>query len=102
MAKQTTITIETTSLLVVRSRNSKRAWCRECGAETEMFALEKGELIRNATAFEQWLNSGEVHRVELSDDTLLICLNSLLNLVRNANSANSGVPRLPSTEKERT
>ncbi len=95
MARQTTITIETTSLLMLRSRNSKRAWCRECAAESEMLALKKDDLgTRNATTFEKWLDSGAVHRVELPDGSSLICLNSLLALVRKASSANSGIPRI--------
>jgi hypothetical protein len=102
MARQTTITIETTSLLMLHSRNCKRAWCRECGAESEMFALEKGDLpTRLATAFEKWINSGEMHHAELPDGSSLICLNSLLALVQNTNSANRGIPRLPSTETEK-
>ena len=101
MARQTTITIETTSLLVLRSR-SKRAWCRECGAESEMFALEKGDsATRNATPFEKWFNSGEVHHAELPDGSSLICLNSFLALVQTINSANIGIPRLLSAEKEK-
>src|SRR4051794_10313758 len=40
MAKQTKITIETDSLLILRGRNSTRAWCPRCAAEGEMIALE--------------------------------------------------------------
>ena len=102
MARRTTITIETTSLLVLRSRNSKRTWCRECGAEAEMFTLEKGDLgTPNAAPFEKLLNSGELHRAELPDGSSLICLNSFLALVQTINSANIGIPRLLSAEKEK-
>jgi len=102
MARRTTITIETTSLLVLRSRNSKRAWCRECGAEAEMFTMEKGDLgTPNATLFEKWLNSGEMHHAKLPDGSSLICLNSFLALVQTTNSANSGIPRLLRAEEEK-
>ena len=35
MAKQTKITIETDSLLILRGRSSVRAWCPRCAAEVE-------------------------------------------------------------------
>ena len=41
MAKQTKITIEIDSLLILRRGNSTRAWCPRCAAEGEMIALEK-------------------------------------------------------------
>src|ERR1700756_4562153 len=40
MAKQTRITIETDSLLILRGRSSSRAWCSQCAAEVETIALE--------------------------------------------------------------
>ena len=86
MTKQTTITIETDSLLVLRGRNSRRAWCGRCGAEEEMIAVEDTALISNleSTALEAWLNSGELHRSEAADGSTLICLASLLARVQNA------------------
>ena len=64
MAKQTTITIETDSLLILRGRSSTRAWCPLCAAEVEMIALEDTGVISNLErpALEEWLNSGELHR----------------------------------------
>jgi hypothetical protein len=64
MAKQTKITIETDSLLILRSRNSRRAWCPLCASEGEMIALENVGVISNLerTALEEWLNSGKLHR----------------------------------------
>src|SRR5215471_15377843 len=100
MARRTTITIETTSLLVLRSRNSKRAWCRECGAQAEMFTLEKGDFgTPNTAPFEKWLSSGELHHLELPDGSSLVCLNSFLALVETTNSANSEIPRLLSAKE---
>jgi|SRR5215469_8792758 len=97
MAKQTTITIETSSLLILRSRNARGAWCPACGAEVEMIELSNPEM----SAFGQWLDSGEVHRSEAPDGASLICLNSLLARVQTTKPANCGLPRLPNTEKER-
>jgi hypothetical protein len=86
MTKQTKITIETESLLIVRGRSWSRAWCPQCGAEAEMIALEDTGVISNLErpALEEWLNSGELHRLQAADGSTLICLNSLLARVKNA------------------
>jgi hypothetical protein len=85
MAKQTKITIETDSLLILRIRNSTRAWCPRCAAEREMIALDKTGGISNLRLplLEEWLKSGDLHRSESADGSPLICLNSLLARVRN-------------------
>jgi len=85
MAKQTKITMETDSLLILRGRNSNRAWCPQCSAEAEMIALENVGVISNLdrSAVEEWLNSGELHRSKLPGGSALICLNSLLARVQN-------------------
>jgi hypothetical protein len=85
MAKQTMITIETQSLLILRTRSSRRAWCPLCAAEGEMIALENTGVISNLErrALEDWLNSGELHRSRAGDGSELICVNSLLARVQN-------------------
>jgi hypothetical protein len=108
MAKQVTITIETSALLIFRSCNSMRAWCPQCAAEGEMIALENTPAIStlDQVALEQWLDSGDLHQSQAVDGALLICLNSLLARVRNTKPGNCGIPRLPNTKpntkKERT
>jgi hypothetical protein len=84
MAKQTKITIRTDSLLLLRGCNSTRARCPLCNAESEMVALENLQVISNLdrTALEEWINSGELHRLEGDGGSPLICLNSLLARVR--------------------
>jgi hypothetical protein len=84
MAKQTKITIETDSLLILRGRSSLRAWCDRCAAEVEMVALENTGVISNLEQpeLEQWLSSGELHRLQAADGSALICLNSLLARVQ--------------------
>jgi hypothetical protein len=74
MAKQTTITIESKSLLILRSKNSRQVWCPLCGAHVEMVLLGTGLV----PALAQWLNSGQVHGVESADGSSLVCLDSLL------------------------
>jgi hypothetical protein len=85
MAKQTKITIETESLLILRGRNSNRAWCPVCTAQTEMIALESIGVISNLeqSALAEWLNSANLHRSYTADGLALICLNSLLAWVQN-------------------
>ena len=80
MAKKTTISIETDSLLIMRGRNLPRAWCPICAAESEMIALANAAVISNLDrpAIDEWLNSGELHRSKAADGFELICLNSLL------------------------
>jgi hypothetical protein len=80
MAKQTKITIETDSLLILRGRSSLRAWCDRCAAEVEMVALETTGVISNLEQpeLEEWLGSGELHRLQAAGGSALICLNSLL------------------------
>ena len=84
MAKQTKITIETDSLLILRGRGSLRAWCDRCAAEVEMVALETTGVISNLEQpeLEEWLGSGELHRLQAAGGSALICLNSLLARVQ--------------------
>ena len=85
MAKQTKITIQNDSLLILRGQSSRRAWCPLCGAEADMIALENACVITNLerAALEEWLNSGALHRAQTPDGWELICLDSLLGHVRN-------------------
>lgn len=90
MAKRTTITIETDSLLVLRGRSSLRAWCSRCATEVEVIAMEDAGVISNLeqpalleqSALEEWLNSEELHHLQATDDSALTCLNSLLARVQ--------------------
>jgi len=85
MAKRTKITIETDSLLILRGRSSRRAWCPLCAIESEVIALDNVGVISNLEppALEEWLNSEELHRSQAADGSVLICLNSLLARVQN-------------------
>ena len=84
MEKQTKITIETDSLLILRDRSFLRAWCDRCADEVEMVALENTGVISNLEKpeLEEWLSSGELHRLQAADGSVLICLNSLLARVQ--------------------
>jgi hypothetical protein len=93
--KQTTITIETTSLLILRAGNSKVMWCPACGAEVEMLELSTREISALGKL------PRDVHRSDAPDGGALICLNSLLARVQTTKPANGGPPPLPNTEKEK-
>jgi hypothetical protein len=84
MARQTKITIETESLLILRGRTASRAWCPACAAEGEAIALEDVGVITNLepSALEEWLNSANLHRSQTAHGLTLICLNSLLTRVQ--------------------
>jgi hypothetical protein len=85
MAKRTRVTIETDSLLILRSGGALRAMCPECAAEVELIALENAGVVSNLdhSGLEEWLNSKERHRPQSADGTTLLSLNSLLARVRN-------------------
>ena len=93
MTKQTTITTETTSLLILRAGNSRRIWCPTCGAEVEMLELSTPEISGLGKL-------RDVHRTEAQDGGALICLKSLLDRVQTTKPADGGSPPLPNTEKE--
>jgi hypothetical protein len=89
MAKQTRITIETDSLLVVKGPNSLRAWCPQCQAESEAIPLEGVGVISNLAVpdVEAWMESQKLHRSQSAEGTALICLNSLLKCVHRTKDA---------------
>ena len=84
MAKQTRITIETDSLLVLKGRTPLRAWCPQCHSEGEMVPIEGIAVISNLapSAVEAWIESEELHHSRSADGAPLICLNSLLKRVQ--------------------
>ena len=89
MTKQTKITIETDSLLILRGRTALRAWCQQCDGETEMIPLEGVGVISNLPAHEveAWIQSDDLHRTQASDGGTLICVNSLLKRVQKSKTA---------------
>ena len=89
MAKQTKITIETDSLLILRGRTLLRAWCPQCSGETEMVPLEGVGVISNlpASEVEAWIESEDLHHSQAPDGGQLICLNSLVKCVQKPKTA---------------
>jgi hypothetical protein len=95
MARTMTITIETSSLMVLRAGGSMRAWCPQCAAVAEMVSLRSFGVISNLdrSAVEEWLNSGHIHRNEAADGSATVCLNSLLDHLTGGNPAERGMAR---------
>jgi hypothetical protein len=89
MAKQTKITIETDSLLILRGRTPLRGWCQQCSGETEMIPLEGVGVISNLPTpeVEAWIESEDLHRTYASDGSPLICLNSLMKRAQKTKTA---------------
>jgi hypothetical protein len=50
-----------------------------------MVALENLQVVSNLDrhSLDEWINSGELHRLQGDDGVPLICLNSLLARIRN-------------------
>ena len=84
LAKRTRITVETDSLLIVRGLTSRRAWCDRCEAEVEIVAMKETGVMTNLdqAAIEEWLDSEDLHHLQSTDGSALICLNSLLARVQ--------------------
>ena len=83
MARQTKITIETDSLLMIRSCKSLKAWCPQCGAEVDMIPLNDVGVISNLrpVEVEAWILTEDLHHSKTTDGAPLICLNSMLKRV---------------------
>jgi hypothetical protein len=93
MSKETKITIETESILILRGRSSLRAWCPNCGSEVEMIPLDGVGVISNLvpSEVEAWIQSEDLHHTLAADGAPMICLNSILKRVQKAKTAQPGV-----------
>lgn len=83
MAKQTRITIETESLVVLKGRTPTRGWCAQCNSEGEMVPIEGVAVVSNLepSAVRDWIESDELHLTHSTDGAAMICLKSLLKRV---------------------
>ena len=80
MAKQTKITIETESLLILRGRSTNHAWCPTCATERDVIALEDIGVVSNLerSALEELLNSRILQQLKSTIVTDMIFLRSLI------------------------
>jgi hypothetical protein len=89
MSKETKITIESDSLLILRGRSSLWAWCPDCASEVEMIPLDGIGVISNLAPLEveAWIQSEDLHHTKAADGAPLICMNSMLKRVRKTKSS---------------
>ena len=78
--KRTSITIETTRLLIVSTGEERLNWCQECASEVNMLTLDEAVTVARASAIEIFrkIEDREIHSVKTPGSTLFICPNSLL------------------------
>lgn len=84
MSKETKITIESHSLLILRGRRSLWAWCPDCASEVEVIPLDGVGVISNLAPpeVEAWIQSEDLHHSRAADGALLICLNSMIKRIQ--------------------
>lgn len=84
MSRETKITIETDSLLILRGRSPLRGWCPDCGSVVEMIPLDRVGVISNSAPpeVEGWIQSEYLHHTMAADGAHLICLNSMLKRIQ--------------------
>lgn len=94
MAKRITITIETTSVVVLRSTCTSRSWCPLCASEFETVALTGAETLTQThfPALQKWLESGTVHHFNTPEGVPLICPTSLQACVQKPKTGNPAKP----------
>ena len=86
MSKRTEITVEIERLVVVRrnARKGRRAICEFCKKETEMLTTDRAALVAKCSsrAIFGWVELGWLHFTETEEGLLLVCRNSLSNLLK--------------------
>ncbi len=78
--EKTVITVETFQRTVIYSRRkAKIAWCKQCAAETVMFAPNEAAAIANISeaAVFRLAEADEIHSTETESGSLMICGDSL-------------------------
>lgn len=73
--KETTITIETTSLLVLSTGELRTMWCPACNRNVPILVIAKRDIwaLRRLPR--------HLHHSDGADGTAVICLNSLLGVI---------------------
>jgi hypothetical protein len=78
--KRTEITIETESLVILRSgMDALRAWCQPCGQESLLLTPEAAAKLAGVTTsvIHARVEDGSLHFKEQPDGTLVVCARSL-------------------------
>ena len=80
--RQTTITVETYELLIVRRAGPlNRVWCGSCARQVAIISLEEATSSGlSVEAIRHQVESGRLHLIETAGRSALICLNSLIQI----------------------
>ena len=83
MAMKTTkieVTVEFSRLVIIRRGNApQQAWCERCGKQVGAIRFEESELTDvNGKAVSRPFEAGLLHYAAASEDSRLLCLESLL------------------------
>ncbi len=70
------ITYETERSLILRNRTRTRAWCERCNAEADF--VPNQEIVSLAIRLNKNGEDANLHKFNLPDGKILICLASLL------------------------
>ncbi len=86
MSKRTEITVEIERIVVVRrnSRRNRTGFCEFCQKNTEMLTTDRAALFAKCSSWAifGWVGLGWLHFTETDESLLLICKNSLGNLLK--------------------
>ena len=83
--KKYEVTIERDEVLMIRSPAAEQTeWCSGCSKDVSMVTPDQAALIAGASwrQVSGWVESASVHFVETPDGLLLICLDSISELIR--------------------
>jgi len=86
MSRRTEITFEIERVLIVRrnSRRNRTGFCEFCQKKTEMLTTDRAALFAKCSSWAifGWVGLGWLHFMETDESLLLICKNSLGNLLK--------------------
>jgi hypothetical protein len=79
--KTTQLTRETSRVQIIRRLRSSRNWCPQCAREVDGVGLEEAVVLTGLTLLELQgcVGTGKWHFCKSSDESQLICLDSLMN-----------------------
>jgi hypothetical protein len=84
MKRRTEITIETERLLIIHRRKPPaRAWCPSCDVEVQMITADEAAQLSfiSSRLIYRLVEADELHYVETPENRLLICMDSLKQLL---------------------
>lgn len=80
--KRVEITVETSRLVIRRSKNHASVWCLDCSSLVQSVTPEEAAVLAgvNTRAIYRWVEAAQLHLIETAEQAPLICLNSLRSL----------------------